>query len=327
MFDACAIEVEVRATRALARDVMEFELAPVDGSPLDPAAPGAHVDVRVEPPGGVAQLRQYSITNARPDAVLHSYRIAVARAANGRGGSAWMHDTLRRGSRLRMGRPRQLFAQDDAARPALFIAGGIGLTPLLPMARAAAAARADWRLVYLVRSEERAAYLDELLELDARRASLHVCGPRGRRPDLAQLLRSIDERTQVYCCGPQGLMQAVRELTAGRAPGSVRFESFGAGEAADGTVAPDRGFELRLARSGLHARVPPGTSVLEAIERLGIAHPSSCREGVCASCEVRVLEGRCEHRDRILEEHERHEGARFFPCVSRCAGDTLTLDL
>ncbi len=331
MFEQRSIEVEVRATRALARDVVEFELARVDGAPLEPAAPGSHVDLRVEPPGGLAQLRQYSITNALARGRLDSYRIAVARSAQGRGGSAWLHDTIRKGSRLRLGQPRQLFAQHEAAGAALFIAGGIGVTPLLPMARAAAAAGADWRLVYLVRSEERAAYLDELLELDARRVLLHVSGPRDRRLDLASILRQLGQDTHVYCCGPQGLMQAVRELTAGRAPGSVHFESFGAGEAAGeaagAAAGADHGFELRLARSGLRAAVPPGSSVLEVIEQLGIAHPSSCREGICASCEVRVLDGRCEHRDQILEPHERQQDERFFPCVSRCAGDSLTLDL
>ncbi len=320
------IEVQVRATRALARDVVEYELARIDGAPLEPAAPGAHVDLQVEP-GGASQLRQYSITNARPRGTLDSYRIAVARAANGRGGSDWLHDTIRRGSRLRLGRPRHLFAQTDPAQPALFIAGGIGVTPLLPMARAAAAARADWRLVYLVRGENRAAYLDELLELDAKRVTLHVSGQEDRRLDLAALLESAPAATQVYCCGPQGLMQAVRDLSRARAPGSVRFESFGGAESATGTDAPARGFELRLARSGLSVQVAPGASVLEAIERLGIAHPSSCREGICGSCESRVLDGRCDHRDQILEEHERRDGDRFFPCVSRCAGDSLTLDL
>ena len=321
------IEVEVRATRALARDVLEFELARTDGAPLEPAVPGAHVDLQVEPEAGGAQLRQYSITNASACARLHSYRIAVARAADGRGGSAWLHDAVRRGSRLRMGSPRNLFALDDAERPALFVAGGIGITPLVAMARAAAAAGADWRLLYLVRSEERAAYLDELLELDARRVRLHVSGPGDRRLDLAPLLGQLGEATHVYCCGPQGLMQAVRELSAARAPGSVHFESFGADGGAPAAQPPGRGFELRLARSGLRAQVPPGSSVLEVIEQLGIAHPSSCRQGICGSCELRALEGACDHRDQILEVHERLDGGRFFPCVSRCTGDSLTLDL
>ncbi|MBU6438890.1 MAG: oxidoreductase [Betaproteobacteria bacterium] len=327
MLGQTGIEVEVRGLRALARDVLEFELARVDGAPLEPAVPGAHVDLVVDPPTGGAQLRQYSITNAGTQARLDSYRIAVARAADGRGGSAWLHDTVRRGTRLRMGSARHLFSLADAARPALFIAGGIGITPLLAMARAAAAAGADWRLVYLVRSEERAAYLDELLELDAGRVSLHVSGPLERRLDLAALLRRLDDGTHVYCCGPQGLMQAVRELGAGRPPGTLHFESFGAAADASAAPAPDRGFELRLARSGLHARVPPGSSVLEVIEQLGIAHPSSCREGICGSCELRVLDGACDHRDQILEAHERGDGGRFFPCVSRCTGDSLTLDL
>lgn len=322
-----AIEVEVRATRALARDVLEFELVRVDGGLLEPAAPGAHVDLQVDAGVGGAQLRQYSITNAREHVRLASYRIAVAKSAHGRGGSAWLHDTVRRGSRLRMGSPRHLFVLDDAARPALFIAGGIGVTPLLAMARAAAAQRADWHMVYLVRSEERAAYLDELLELDASRVSLHVSGPQDRRLDLAPLFRGLGETAHVYCCGPHGLMQAVRELGAGRAHGSVHFESFGASEGVAGTAQPERGFELRLARSGLSAPVPPGRSVLEVIEQLGVEHPSSCREGICGSCEVRALDGRCDHRDQILESHERRDGHRFFPCVSRCAGDCLTLDL
>lgn len=327
MLGQTGIEVEVRGLRALARDVLEFELARADGAPLEPAVPGAHVDLQVEPPTGGVQLRQYSITNAGTRARPDSYRIAVARAADGRGGSAWLHDTVRRGARLRMGSPRHLFALDDAARPALFIAGGIGITPLLAMARAAAAAGADWRLVYLVRSEERAAYLDELLELDAGRVSLHVSGPLERRLDLAALLGGLDDSTHVYCCGPQGLMHAVRELGASRAPGSLHFESFGAAADAAAAQAPGRGFELHLARSGLRAQVPPGSSVLEVIEQLGIAHPSSCREGICGSCELRVLDGACDHRDQILEAPERRDGGRFFPCVSRCTGDSLTLDL
>lgn len=315
------IGVHVSAVRALARDVLELELRRADGSPLPGASPGAHIDVTL----GNGLVRAYSLTNADAQPTLDAYRIAVgldARAS--RGGSRWIHEQLRLNSVIRISAPRNLFAIDADHRRLLLVAGGIGITPIFAMARWAAANCVPWRLAYACRSESRAAFVEELRALDESRVHFHFDDRHGGGGlDVQALVAGAANDEAIYCCGPQSLMDAVRRATAACPMARVRFESF---VPAPETDTADHAFVLRLLRSGLSTQVAAHETVLAAMERLHIDHPFSCRQGLCGTCEVRLVSGEADHRDAVLSEADRRAGQRFMPCVSRCRGDVLEIE-
>lgn len=310
------IEVKVQQARALARDILLLDLQAANGQSLPGAAGGAHIDLQL--PNGL--VRQYSLVNATGQARMASYQVAVGLDAHSRGGSRWIHEKLKPGASLRVGEPRNLFALDPAHRKILLVAGGIGITPLYAMAQVAAQQGLDWQLVACARSIGRIALAEELLALGADRVRLHGDLESGGPLDLAAVLREQDW-DGVYACGPQGMLKALDDLTAGWPAGRYRSEQFKA-EAAD--PAGNRPFQLVLAQSGLSTDVQPDESVLDSMERLGVAHPYACREGLCGSCEVGLCDGQPEHRDHVLDPSQ--HALRFIPCVSRCQGETLTLD-
>lgn len=313
------LDLQVRSVRALARDILSVELASADGRALPGAQAGAHLDLHL--PNGL--VRQYSLTEASGLATQACYRIAVGLDAASRGGSAWVHDKLRVGSTLRVGTPRNLFALDPAHRRVLLVAGGIGITPIYAMANAAARAGLDWQLVACARSMSRLAFTEELLALDPARVHLHGDLEAGHRIDLTGWL---DQQPWdgVYACGPQPMLQTLEAHTASWSAGRYRSEKFKAESLAGGER---RAFELVLARSGLSTQVDASEGVLEALERLGIDHPSSCREGLCGTCECGWIDGEPEHCDQVLDTPAREQQRRFIPCVSRSRGERLTLDL
>src|SRR3954452_4072627 len=309
------VAARVAAKRVRARDVVELELEPVDGS-FPAWQADAHVDVRLGP----EITRQYSLCG--DPAESDRWRIAVRKDPIGRGGSAHVHERTAVGDVLTVRGPRNNFALVDA--PAyLFIAGGIGITPLLPMVREVAGRDAPWRLVYLGRSRATMPYLDDLA---AHRGRV-VVGPseeRGRF-DLAALFDGTDAGTAVYCCGPEALLGAVEVLAAER--GLVaHVERFAPRPRPTGAAA-DRGFEVVLADTGRRITVTADESVLDAVNRAGASVPSTCREGTCGTCEVRVLAGTPEHRDSVLSAEERAAGDYMMTCVSRATSPSLTLDL
>lgn len=313
------MQVRVSRVQALARDIVLLELQAADGRPLPGAEPGAHIDLHL--PNG--HVRQYSLTNALGQATQASYQVAVARDAHSRGGSAWIHDSLRCGAALSISAPRNLFALDLAHRKLLLIGGGIGLTPVYAMARAAQQRGLDWTLVACVRSGSRLAFQEELLALDAGRVRFHIDAEQGGPLDVAALLAGGDW-DGVYACGPSGMLDAVQAATAAWPAGRARMERFKA-EAQD--ASRNKTFELVLSRTGTTLQVAADESPLETLERAGIDHPFSCREGLCGTCEVGLIEGQAEHRDCVLDERERTAGQRFIPCVSRCGGARLVIDL
>ncbi|MPY56542.1 PDR/VanB family oxidoreductase [Streptomyces spongiae] len=307
--------VRVRALRWEADGVVSLELEAADGAPLPPWEPGAHLDLVL--PEGLE--RQYSLCG-RPDA--STWRVAVRREADGRGGSAWVHDRLRPGTTLPVRGPRNHFALVDA--PAyLFIAGGIGITPLLPMAERATAAGREWRLHYGGRSRVGMAFVEELAGY-GERVALY---PRdeGGRIDLEAVLDDAPADAAVYCCGPPSLVDTVVRLCAER-DRQVSVERFAPVIPAEAARAGD-GFEVQLLRSGVKVEVAGGQSILEAVEAAGVWPPSSCLEGTCGTCETRVVEGRVDHRDSILTEAERASGETMLICVSRADCARLVLDL
>ncbi|AQA06575.1 oxidoreductase [Mycobacterium sp. MS1601] len=309
------MQVRVTATRWEAHRVTSFELAPVDGQNLPPWSPGAHIDVRL--PSGT--VRQYSLCGDLAN--RQAYRIAVLELPQGRGGSLEVHRELRAGTVLTIGAPRSNFALVDADRY-VFVAGGIGITPLLPMIQHVAERGIKWELFYGARSREHFAFLGRLGN-----DSVHlVAQDTDGLIDLEQVVAE-SVGAALYCCGPRPLMDALsaRMLREHRTA-DLHIEHFGATAVPSGDVAQD-GFDLELARSGVVVTVPAGQSVLEAVRGAGVDHPSSCEMGFCGTCEARVLSGAVDHRDELLTEEEKARGTTMLICVSRAAGERLALDI
>ncbi|WP_028049056.1 PDR/VanB family oxidoreductase [Cellulomonas sp. URHD0024] len=304
--------VVVQARRELVEGVLALDLAPTNGRPLPPWTPGSHVDLLL--PGGVE--RQYSLCGDPAD--RGSYRVAVLREPDGRGGSAFVHDVLAVGDTLRVRGPRNHFPFDPGGNQrTVFVAGGIGITPLLSMVQAADAAGADWSLHYAGRSRATMAFLDQLAGQPDR---VHVyAADEGRRLDVASLVDGPAGR--VFCCGPRRLVDAVDALSVnGWTVHTERFEAREFGP----PVWPDA-FDIELALSGSTLRVQPGESILDAVEDSGAVVVSSCRVGTCGSCETPVLEGSVEHRDSVIGPGG--AGQTMMICVSRAAGPSLVLEL
>ena len=311
-------QVSVSYMAAVARDVLLVELKAA-GASLPGATPGAHIDVHL--PNGLT--RQYSLTNAQGQASMSCYQIAISRDAQSRGGSSWVHDKLRVGTSLNISEPRNLFELDPAHRKVLFIGAGIGITPIYAMTLASARNGIDWQLVACARSASRMAFAEELHALDAQRVRFHYDLEQGGPLDLPALLAS-EPWDAVYACGPAGLLDAIEAHTRDWPAGSVRMERF---KAAAQDTSTNTAFELVLAKSGQTIEVSAAESPLEALERCGIDHPYACREGLCGTCEVSLIEGQAEHRDNVLDAQDKALGQRFIPCVSRCGGGRLVIDL
>ncbi|MCB8908016.1 MULTISPECIES: PDR/VanB family oxidoreductase [unclassified Streptomyces] len=295
-----------------AEGVLSVELAHPDGKPLPAWTPGAHVDVHV---GG--RIRQYSLCGDPRD--QGAYRIGVLDEPSSRGGSRFVHTQLRPGQSVTVSEPRNHFALEDAASY-VFVAGGIGITPLLAMAREAARRGAEWRMVYGGRSRASMAFTTELALLDGE-VTLVPQDELGHI-DLDAVLTRLPDGALVYSCGPEPLLAAVEE----RCPeGRLRLERFAAPTVE--RTGDDEEFEVECRASGLTLRVDANTSILDAVENAGIGVDSSCRDGICGSCETRVLDGTPDHRDFLLSEAEQTAGATMMICVSRCASGRLVLDL
>ncbi|WP_159325796.1 PDR/VanB family oxidoreductase [Streptomyces tendae] len=278
--------------------------------------PGAHVDVVLGP----GLERQYSLCGDPADRA--EWRIAVLREKDGRGGSAYVHGELRAGDEVRVRGPRNNFRLEPAPRYR-FVAGGIGITPVLPMLAAAEEAGAEWTLLYGGRTRAGMAFTQEL----ARYGDRVTLVPEDESGllDLASVLDDLSPDTLVYCCGPGPLLDAVEA----RCPaGSLRVERFRPKEAdGDAPAEAEAEFEVVLARSGRTVVVPPGVSVLDAVRGSGVEVLYSCTEGTCGTCETEVVEGDPDHRDSVLTEEERAAGETMLICVSRCRGRRLVLDL
>ncbi|MEC3998115.1 PDR/VanB family oxidoreductase [Actinacidiphila sp. DG2A-62] len=305
------IDLVVADRREEAVGVVSLTLRQADGRALPDWQPGAHVDLLL----AEGLERSYSLCGV-PGAAR--WRIAVLREADGRGGSDFVHDRLRAGDRLRARGPRNHFALEPAPHHR-FVAGGIGITPILPMLAAASAAASDWSLLYGGRSRSRMAFVEELTRgHPAERVTLTT-----GRLDLDAHLAGLRPGELVYACGPASLLADV----ADRVPASaLRTELF---TAAPADASGDTAFEVELARSGVVLTVPPDRSVLRTLQRAGVDVLYSCAEGTCGTCETDVLAGEVDHRDSVLTDAERAAGETMMVCVSRCRtpGGRLTLDL
>jgi ferredoxin-NADP reductase len=314
-WDAAAeSRVEVVGRRAVADQVVELTLRGIGGAEMPRWEPGAHVDLIFTR----FLSAQYSLCGDPGD--RDTLTLAVQRDPRGRGASLYVHNAVMVGKRLRMRGPRNGFPLQAADRY-LFIAGGIGITPLLPMIRAVAARGDSWALAYGGRTRAGMAYRPELAALggDVRVRPQDVDGPL----DLDALLGSCAAGTHVYCCGPEPLLDAVEQRCAAWPPGSLHVERF-APKAAHRKA--DTVFEVECARSGMTVQVPPGTTILDALEQAGVYTDALCRVGTCGACETSVLEGRADHRDFVLRPQEREHGTSMMICCSRSLDPRLVVD-
>ncbi|WP_372660265.1 PDR/VanB family oxidoreductase [Amycolatopsis kentuckyensis] len=303
--------VVLAAKERLAEGVVRLTLRAPDGGPLPAWEPGAHLDLVLGPD----LVRQYSLCGDPADRSV--LQVAVLREPAGRGGSAHVHERLRNGETLRVRGPRNHFALEPAPHY-LFVAGGIGITPLVPMLATAEAAGARWRLLYGGRTRASMAFAAELRDRYGDRVELVPQDERGLL-DLDAAL-AAEPGAAVYCCGPEPLLAAMEVRCA---PGTLHVERFTAKADTEAKTA----FEVELAQSGRTLSVPPDRSVLEVVEESGVPVLSSCREGTCGTCETGVLAGVPDHRDAVLTPAEQEAGDVMMICVSRCAGPRLVLDL
>ncbi|MFE4080095.1 PDR/VanB family oxidoreductase [Paenarthrobacter sp. YIM B13468] len=314
--DTSPVKLIVTAKAKVADEVVALTMAHPDGRRLPDWTPGSHIDVVL--PSGVN--RQYSLCGNRWDA--HSYRIAVLHETEGRGGSAYIHEEVAAGTTVAVGGPRNNFRLVPSERY-VFIAGGIGITPMLPMIRQAEMLGADWKLLYLGRSRTTMAFLDELAVYGDRVVVL----PKDETGPclLEEMIGGPAADTKVYVCGPQRLLAAVERHCVDWPAGLLRLEHFAA--KAQGVPARDTAFEVELARAGMSVTVTPDVSILDALQKAGVNVLTSCREGTCGTCEVAVLTGDPDHRDSMLKDADRAAGNCMLPCVSRSCSDRLVLDL
>ncbi len=305
------LRVEARTQECA--DVASLVLVDPHGRELPPWSPGAHVDVTVTS----GTVRQYSLCGDPAEPTR--WRIAILREADGRGGSLRLHDEVGPGSLLEVGRPRNNFGLVTAPSY-LLVAGGIGITPMLAMARHLNATSADWRLLYAGRTRSRMALTSEAVALGP--VTLHRDDEMGPLP-LDAVLGSAEPGTAVYCCGPEGLLTAVEDLCPSAC--SLHVERFHPRDTGvDPAAAP---FEVVVRSTGTTVQVAAGQSILDALGKAGMNVPSSCREGTCTSCETGVTEGDVDHRDSVLSDHEREENTTMMICVSRSRSPRLVLDL
>lgn len=308
-------ELLVRSMRLESDGVVSLELESRDGAPLPAWEPGAHLDLVV----GDRGRRQYSLCGPSDGP---GYRVAVLLTDSVRGGSDWVHRVLRPGDVVGASEPRNHFALEPAQRYVL-VAGGIGITPILAMVRRLEVDGADWTLVYGGRHRAAMAFLHELEAYGARVTVVDesVGGPIDLQTHVTDQLA---EGVLVYCCGPTGLIDAVAEQCSTR-PGQLRVERFAA-PVPDAARPSGATFEVVAERSGVSVTVGPGESIVDALEGVGVTVATSCRDGICGTCETKVLAGTPEHRDYVLSSEEQAANTSMMLCVSR-ATSRLVLDL
>jgi cytochrome P450/ferredoxin-NADP reductase len=312
--------VVVASVTAVAEGIVRLRLVAPDGAPLPRWAPGAHIDVEC---GRPELSRQYSLCGDPADA--GALEIAVLREDEGRGGSTWIHSQVRAGDRLKIRGPRNHFRMDESLSNVILVAGGIGITPVSAMARRARALGMNYELHYSGRSRATMALLEELSDLHGDR--LHVyASDEGRRNDLRALLARPRPDTQVYACGPVRMLQALEASCAAWPENSLRVEHF---VSTAGALDPSRehSFEVELKDSGIVVNVAADQTVLAALRAANIDVQSDCEEGLCGSCEVRVLAGKVDHRDVVLTRAEREANVKMMTCCSRARDSRLVLEL
>ncbi len=315
------IDVVVVSRNNEAEDIVSYELASVDGTPLPAFTAGAHIDVHL--PDGL--IRQYSLCNHPQE--QHRYLIGVLKDPASRGGSQHLHEQIHTGTQLRISEPRNLFPLVHGARRSLLFAGGIGITPILCMAERLAHAGADFELHYCARSSARAAFVQRLKDASfAERVFLHFDEQPQTALNAAEVLAAPADNVHLYVCGPGGFMQHVLDSAKGQGwrDGHLHREYFAAAPIDNSN---DGSFSVKIGSSGQVFEIPADKSVVQVLESHGIEIAMSCEQGICGTCLTRVLEGVPEHRDLFLTEEEQALNDQFTPCCSRSKTPLLVLDI
>lgn len=316
------IPVRVRQMRYEADTILSVEFETLDGRDLPLAAPGSHIDVAL----GKDFRRSYSLT--REITGGPACTVAIHRDPKSKGGSAYVHETLRVGDKTVISRPKNNFPLDGNADLSVLIAGGIGVTPILCMIRRLVATGKAWKLHYAARSRSAAAFRDELDALEQAsdgkgKVLYHLDDEQnGALVDITGIL-TANPTAHFYCCGPEAMLAAYEKAARDVPRDQVHVEYFSSSE----EVARDGGFEVVLDRSGKTIVVEPGQTILDALIANGVHVPFSCAEGTCGTCETDVIEGRPDHRDIILTDEERAESKTMMICCSGSKSARLVLDI
>jgi len=307
-------QVRIKSATWEAAAITSYELRPAEGTELPPFTAGAHIDLTL--PNGL--IRSYSLVNRQSE--RHRYVIAVQKDRASRGGSKWVHENFRVGDLVSINGPRNNFPLEESAERSIFIAGGIGITPILSMMARLTELGREWELIYCARTRAVAAFVDILtgnvrFNFDEE--------PGGRMLDVGAVVAAAPPNAHLYCCGPLPMLSAFEAATASLPRERVHVEYFTAKE----PPAVEGGFRVLLARSGREFVVPAGKTILDTLLDAGLDVPYSCMEGVCGTCETKVLEGVPDHRDLILTEEEHAAGKSMMICCSGAKTERLVLDL
>lgn len=311
------LTVRVHAIAFETDAVRQLELRDPEARLLPSFTPGAHIDVTLQ--DGV--VRSYSLIGDTLDTTR--YVLGVQREPQGRGGSRLIHEQLRVGALLKVSRPTNNFPLRENAPASIFIAGGIGITPILPMADRLAVLGRPFVLYFGARERNTAPFLSRLAKHGDKVRISFSRAPGGRRVDISAIVAVAPADAELYCCGPSGMLDTFAAATSGRDPARVHVEYFSATE----PPAVEGGFRVTLARSGRTIPVPPSMTILDALIAAGLEPPCSCLEGVCGTCETRVIEGLPDHRDRVLSPQERAANKTMMLCCSGSKSELLVLDM
>jgi len=314
-------KVAVHSLQLVAVDVLAIELRRLDGKALPPVEAGAHIDLQL--PNGM--VRSYSLCNEPGEDRF--YVVAVLRDRVSRGGSRCVHEALQVGDIIHIAGPRNHFRLDESAEHSVLVAGGIGVTPILCMARRLRQLGRSAEILYFSRSHQTAAYVAELRALGFP-LHLHIDEEMGGPPDLRVLLEGRVSRpgTHLYACGPAVMLDAFVATCEHLGMLDYHIERFAAQPVPDKRC-ERRAYSVELRRSGRRVEVRPGQTLLRALLDEGVKVDHACEEGICGACRTAVLEGEPDHRDSVLTSHERDSNHVIMPCVSGCRSSRLVLDL
>lgn len=311
-----SVRVRIRNIRLEAVGINSYVLEALPGTTLPSFTPGAHIDVRITSD----LVRSYSLVNDPYERDF--YEIAVHYTESSRGGSRHIHENWRVGDCVEIVRISNNFPLIEDAPLTVLCAGGIGITPMLPMIDQLERLGRKWELHYVAASQDRAAYTKRVRRYPQAKVTFDGV-PDGRRLDLESICQSAPEDAHLYCCGPSGMLKAFVELTRSRPSGHAHIEFF----TADTEIAKDGGFTIELAKTGKSIRVNGGETILDSLLSAGVVVGFACCEGVCGSCQVGVLDGIPDHRDQFLSDREKELNSRIMVCCSGSKSLRLVLDL